>query len=320
MIEKNWDDAGVKNEGSPHRYEQKTRKKERKRPLKRLKTGQKWVLFGVVVALLALWLAWQQESIVTDTYTVSAEGVPERFDELRIVHLSDLHGKEFGTDSVRLLEEVAKLEPDLIAVTGDLIDRAEQLEMLPALAQGLAALAPTYYVTGNHEWAVRQVNGLKELLRENGITVLSNEYVTLERGEDTLVVAGIDDPNGPADQKTGAELRAEITAALGEEVYTILLAHRDSLFEYAGWGYDLVLCGHGHGGIIRIPILDRGLLSTGRTLFPEVDGGLYGIGDGGSCVVSRGLGSNTVPVHAFRLFNRPHLPLVVLSARPESSR
>ena len=81
--------------------------------------------------------------------------------------------------------------------------------------------------------------------------------------------------------------------------------------EYASWGYDLVLCGHGHGGIIRIPILDRGLISNDHTLLPKYDGGLYTIG-GFTCCVSRGLGSNTVPIPLFRLFNRPDLPIIVL--------
>lgn len=279
-----------------------------KRPKRR-----RWLLFLLSAALLCVWFFWQQESLTTVTYTVRSAELPEAFDGLRIVQVSDLHGKEFGEDSTRLLKAVAELHPDLIAITGDLIDREEQFSTVPALAQGLAAIAPTYYVTGNHEWAVRKVSELKDLLTENGVTVLTNEYVTLEQNGQTIVLAGIDDPNGPADQKTGPELRADIAAELGGNVYTVLLAHRDSVFAYSSWGYDLVLCGHGHGGIFRIPLLDKGLLSTDRTFFPEFDGGLYSFPSGGSCVVSRGLGSNTVPVHAFRLFNRPDLPLVILT-------
>ena len=86
------------------------------------------------------------------------------------------------------------------------------------------------------------------------------------------------------------------------------------LMVFYHWGYDLVLCGHGHGGIIRIPILDKGLLSSNRTLFPKYDGGVYTFDNGFVCCVSRGLGSNTVPIHAFRLFNRPDLPILVLQS------
>ena len=264
--------------------------------------------------LLGVWFVWQQESIVTETYEVSGEGLPAAFDGLRIVQISDLHGKLFGADNARLLEAVAELEPDFIASPGDLIDREEQLADVPALAAGLAAIAPTYYVTGNHEWAVRRVSELKQTLTDCGVTVLTNDYVVLEREGERLAVAGVDDPNGPADQKTAAQLRAELTADLGEGVYTVLLSHRDSVDDYAAWGYDLVLCGHGHGGIFRIPILNQGLLSTDRTFFPEYDGGLYELEGGTACVISRGLGSNTVPFRAFRLFNRPDLPLIILRA------
>ena len=276
------------------------------------KRRRRWPIAVLILALLCAWFVWQQESIVTETYQLSAPGLPPAFDGLRIVQLSDVHGKQFGGDNARLLAAVAAQQPDLIVVTGDLIDREEQLAMVPALAAGLADIAPTYYVTGNHEWAVRRVGELKDLLGKNGVTVLSNEYVTLERAGQSIVLAGVDDPNGRADQKTGPELRAEIAAHLGPDVYTILLAHRDTVEDYAAWGYDLVFCGHGHGGMVRVPILDRGLLSTDRTLFPAYDGGAYPLGDGW-CVVSRGLGSNTTPFRAFRLFNRPDLPLTVLN-------
>ena len=288
------------------------------RPRKKSRWLRRAAAVVLLLALGFLFFRWQQEGIVTETYQVTSDRLPAAFDGLRIVQLSDLHGKQFGEGSRELLAAVAALEPDLIAVTGDLIDRAEQLSVVPALARGLAAIAPTYYVTGNHEWAVRRVNDLKGILTQCGVTVLSNEYVTLEREGERLVVAGVDDPNGPYDQKTGPELRSEIDGVEGE-VYTLLLSHRDTVYDYAGWGYDLVLCGHGHGGIVRIPILDRGLLSTDRSFFPEFDGGVYSFADGGNCVVSRGLGSNTVPFRAFRLFNRPDLPLIILNTSEEVS-
>jgi hypothetical protein len=269
--------------------------------------GRRLVWAALLLAALALFFLWQQNGLKTQTVTVTSAALPEAFDGLRIVHLSDLHGKEFGADSQTILEKINSLDPDLIAITGDLIDRAEQLEMVPALARGLAAIAPTYYVTGNHEWAVKCVQELKQTLTDCGVRGLSNQYEIWEKDGATLAVAGVDDPNGPADQKTGDELRGEIDAD-----YTILLSHRDTVSTYANWGYDLVLCGHGHGGVLRIPLLDKGLLGTDRQLFPTIDGGLYGFADGGFCFVSRGLGSNTTPVHLFRLFNRPDLPLLIL--------
>lgn len=275
------------------------------RRLRRL--GRHALLALLILALLTLWFLWQQNGIRTQTVTVTADTLPAAFDGLRIVQLSDLHGKEFGTDNENLLEKVRQLKPDVIAVTGDLIDQESQLEMVPALACGLADIAPTYYITGNHEWAVRRVPELKQLLTGCGVRVLTNGYEIWEKDGATLAIAGVDDPNGPYDQKTGDALRSEIDAD-----FTILLSHRDTVEKYAGWGYDLTLCGHGHGGIVRIPLLDRGVLSTDRSLFPEYDGGLAEYANGGFCFVSRGLGSNTVPFHAFRLFNRPDLPVIVL--------
>ena len=263
----------------------------------------------LIAAALVAWFFWQQNSLKVQTVTVTSAELPAAFDGLRIVHLTDNHGKEFGEDNQKLLHKVAELQPDLIVLTGDLIDQESQLEMVPALARGLSALAPTYYVTGNHEWPLHCVSELKQMLTDCGVKVLTNECEIWELNGATLAVAGVDDPNGPADQKSGKELRGEIEAD-----YTILLTHRNAVFEYAGWGYDLVLCGHGHGGIFRVPLLDRGVLSTDRTFFPEFDGGLYGFADGGWCFESRGLGSNTVPIEAFRLFNRPDLPLIILNS------
>ncbi len=265
------------------------------------------ILILAVLAALLLFFLQQQNDIQTQTVEIQAQELPAAFDGLRIVHLSDLHGKQFGPGSETLLQSVANMKPDLIAVTGDLIDRAEQLDMVPALAKGLSEIAPTYYVTGNHEWAVRRINDLKKMLKENGVRVLSNEFEIWEKDGATIAIAGVDDPNGLLGQKTGDRLRGEITAD-----YTILLSHRDTVDTYAKWGYDLVLCGHGHGGIIRVPWVDRGLFGTGLNLFPQYDGGLVSYQQGGYCFVSRGLGSNTVPVHAFRLFNRPDLPLLIL--------
>ena len=277
-----------------------------RRPRRR---GRRLVLALLVLVALVLWFIWQQNGIRTQTVTVKHPDLPAAFDGLRIVHLSDLHGKEFGADNQTLLKKVAQLQPDLIAITGDLIDREEQFAMVPALAEGLSAIAPTYYVTGNHEWAVRRVPDMKQALTDCGVRVLSNQYEIWEKDGATLAIAGVDDPNGPADQKTGDELRGEIDAD-----YTVLLTHRNTVFEYAGWEYDLVLCGHGHGGIIRVPLWDKGILSTDRSFFPTFDGGLYQFADGASCFESRGLGSNTVPIHAFRLFNGPDLPLIILNS------
>lgn len=272
----------------------------------------RWVA-ALLILLAVGWcfLQWQLWGIQVTVTQVGVHGLPDGFEGLRIVQISDLHGHEYGQDSEALLALVAQQAPEFIVVTGDLIDQESHLAMVPALARGLAAIAPTYYVTGNHEWAVGGVPRLKGILTECSVTVLSNQYVTLERNGDSLVLAGVDDPNGYADQKTPEELYGEIQREAGD-LCTILLAHRNDRFDqYAAAGYDLVISGHAHGGIVRLPFTD-GLLGTDRKLFPTWTAGVYTLGDS-TLFVSRGLGNNTVPIHGFRLFNRPDLAVLELT-------
>ena len=149
------------------------------------------------------------------------------------------------------------------------------------------------------------------LFRSGGVTVLSNGADLLTRGDASLVLAGIDDPNGYADQKTPEELRDEIYAG-AEDPFWILLAHRNTLFkkQYSLLGADLVLSGHGHGGLVRLPFTD-GLFSTDHTLFPSYTAGFYEA-NGSTLFVSRGLGNSG---YTFRLFNRPDLAVLELTAR-----
>ncbi len=262
--------------------------------------------FIVVVAALALFFWWQQNGIVTEEIHVS--GAPAGFDGYRIVLISDVHAKQFGEDNKILLEKTAALRPDMIAVVGDLYHEAAQIDMIPALAAGLTKIAPTYYVTGNHEWAVGDVPKLKELLTQCGVTVLSNEYLTLSRNGDTVALLGADDLNGRADQKTIGELADQAREEKGEDAYLLLLSHRNNRYqEYQTARVDLTLAGHAHGGLIRLPGTD-GLIGPHREWFPEYTAGRYDLTHG-QMVVSRGLG-NQFP--AFRLFNRPDLPVVIL--------
>ncbi|MDD6161071.1 MAG: metallophosphoesterase [Oscillospiraceae bacterium] len=281
---------------------------KRRRPLRLLAV----ILLALVLG--ALWFRWQNWALETNEHTVPPAGLPAGFDGLRIAHLSDLHGHEYGEGSAELLSAVAAAEPELILVTGDLIDQEAQMDMVPALAKGLAEIAPTYYVTGNHEWALgtAAVKQLKALLTDCGVNVLSNRYEVLERGGDTLLLAGVDDPNGYADQKTPEALYTEMEGA-HPGAFSLLLAHRNDQFDrYAAAGFDLVFSGHGHGGIVRLPFTD-GLLGTNRNFFPTRTAGVYTQGDS-TLFVSRGLGNNTVPIRGFRLFNRPDLAVVELRA------
>lgn len=294
----------IKEEDWNGRYASAAGEKRRKRRRRRRRIRRFFTTLAVL-ALLAGWFYWQQNGLSTETIVV--DSAPDGFAGYRIAVISDLHAKEFGENNERLLRFVEGLEPDLIAVTGDILHEEAQLAMVPAVAEGLAAIAPTYYVTGNHEWAAGAVRELEPLLETCGVQVLSNEYVMLEQNGDRLALLGAEDSNGYADQKTVGELADEVRREQGD-VYQILLSHRNNRYEeYAAAGVDLTLSGHAHGGLIRLPGTD-GLIGPQREWMPDYTAGLYDL-DYGQMVVSRGLG-NQLP--AFRLFNRPDVPLVVL--------
>lgn len=295
-------DRGFRSDGGG-RILKKDRRQKR-RPLRRL------AVVLLTAALVGAFVWWDNVSLQTTYTDASFAALPAGFDGCRIVVLSDLQSMEFGTDNCRLLSAVAKAAPEYIFYLGDLVDRdrGRIAGYVETLAKGLAAIAPVYYITGNHEWALGDVPALKKTLTACGVTVLSNQYVLLKRGGDTAVLAGIDDPNGNADQKTPETLAAEIYAQQGDPFW-ILLAHRNNRFasEYSRLGADLVFSGHGHGGIIRLPFTD-GLLSTDRTFFPSYTAGLYEK-NGSALFVTRGLGSSSPFV---RLFNRPEVAVVTL--------
>ena len=294
--------ATTEREGTPHR-----------RPRKKRRHPLRWLAGLLAVAVGGWgWFQWQCWGLQVTQAEAALSRLPEGFDGYRIVHLSDLHGHEYGEGNADLLARVAEQKPDLIVITGDVVDQESQLEMIPALAKGLAAVAPADYVTGNHEWSLGTgtVKELKGLFSQCGVTPLSNQYEILERNGSQMVLAGVDDPNGYADQTTPEELFAQINKQ-APGLFTLLLAHRNDRFgEYAEAGYDFVMSGHGHGGIVRLPFLG-GLVGTDRRFFPDWTAGLYTLGDS-TLFVSRGLGNNTVPFQGFRIFNRPELAVVTL--------
>ncbi len=268
------------------------------------------LLFALLIAAGAVFLHWSNHSLIVEQFTYTSERLPEGFDGCTVVQLSDLHGAQFGENNEKLLAAVRAAEPDYIFLTGDMLDqyRATPQSYAVELGRALSAIAPTYFITGNHEWALPNIRGLKTALAEAGVTVLTNEYTELQREGDAIILAGIDDPNGFADQKTPEELAQEIDSAY-DDPFWLLLAHRNNYFrtQYAALGADLTISGHAHGGLFRLPGTD-GLIGVERNLFPDHTAGFYEV-DGAELFVSRGLGNSG---RTFRLFNRPQVVVLTL--------
>lgn len=261
----------------------------------------------LVLLVLAVLIGDGRLRLTSTEYSLSFDNLPAAFDGFRIVQLSDVHGAVFGEGNERLLQAVAAAEPDLIALTGDLADRDTDLEDTDQLLAGLAEIAPLYYVSGNHEWSEDLLEPLQVLFQRRGVRYLRNEYLTLERADQHIVLAGVEDPNGWRDQLRPDALAEQIRETYPRD-FVLLLGHRNDFLEkYPTLPVDLILCGHAHGGVIRIPGVG-GLLGTNRELFPDYTAGVY-TGETYRLLVSRGLGRmRGIP----RIFNNPEVVVLTL--------
>ena len=274
-------------------------------------------VIGTIFFTLFIWTVWGNTALMTNAVAISSSRIPAAFSGFRIAQVSDLHNAEFGKNNAELLKLLSESRPDIIVITGDLID-ANHTDVGIALgfAQESVRIAPTYYVTGNHEAASQQYDTLKAGLEEEGVIVLEDEAISLERGGETISLIGLADPDftvkgdmfGEAPAMVGTKLKNLNDGEGGE--YAILLSHRPELFEtYVNCGIDLVFAGHAHGGQFRLPFIG-GVVAPNQGLFPKYDAGLYTDG-GTNMVVSRGIGNSIIPL---RFNNRPEIVLVELNA------
>lgn len=282
-----------------------------------------FMLLSLVILLAALIYDSNSRLTVTE-YSVASEKLPRGFEGYTVAQLSDLHGLRLGLEE-DILAAAAAAEPDIIAITGDMVDENTDMERVEDFLSELCSVAPVYFVSGNHEWASGRVDKLKGLikgeyesgaermeavarcLQKCGVHYLSNGYETLSRGEERIILAGVEDPNGPYDMIKPPELVENIRSEAGGD-FLLLLGHRNYWAEkYPELDADIILCGHAHGGIVRLPLLG-GVLGTGFELFPDhvdgaVDTGRY------TMIVSRGLG-NSVPLPRF--LNNPEMVVLKL--------
>lgn len=279
----------------------------------KLKTKSKLITAAAALLIAALIVCDSRYNLQTTRYSISSGKLPLQFDGFRIVHLSDLHGMEFGEDNERLIACVAEQKPDIIALTGDMAENPRQMAVVEGLLKGICSIAPVYYVSGNHEWAGGCAEEMEQLMKKYGVHCLKNSYELIEKGDGRLVIAGVDDPNGRADMIKPDELARQLRSEYPEE-YVIWLGHRNYWVEqYPELPVDLILSGHAHGGIVRLPFLG-GLLSTKHKLGAEYEMGLYYSGE--YCMeVSRGLGNSiSVP----RFLNRPEVVTIVLGSEKQA--
>jgi len=262
-----------------------------------------------VAAGLAVFLHWQNTGLVVSRYNITSEKISQEYNGIKIVHISDLQDAEFGKNNIKLVEKIRKQTPDIIVITGDIIDsHRTDFNKAAEFAGEAVKIAPVYYVSGNHEGVTGRYDKLKEMLVSEGVNVLDNESVYLDE-KHLIRITGAMDPYFSDKQYTADFIKS--TMAENTDCFNIVLCHRPEMFEtYIEAGADLTFCGHAHGGQIRLPFIG-GVLAPHQGLFPEYTEGVHTKG-GKSMVISRGLGNSVFP---FRLFNRPEIVTVELNSK-----
>lgn len=235
-------------------------------------------------------------------------------ENIRVVVLSDLHNREFGPDNADLLERIAALNPDLIAVAGDMVNADEEnLDVVLTLCSGLVEIAAVYYSPGNHESNLMYEKGspIESLLLERGVHVLVNRAEEADIHRTPLLIGGLTTSTEDYEEY-GAEFFEEYE---NSSAFKLLIAHYPSLYyEYLADGnIDLGICGHYHGGQFRFPVVG-GLYHGDTGLFPKYNAGMYKLANGTN-FVSRGMGGhNGLP----RINNRPELAVIDINGRQET--
>ena len=265
---------------------------------------------------LTSWFFYENYTLETTEYDIHSGNLPKEFDGYKICHLSDLHNRSFGYKNKNIIRRVKKLKPDIVVMTGDMVSRQDyNFRGFYSLAKAMAKEYPTYYIIGNHELDLtdNQLSELFSVLRGYGVQVLLNDKVSIERKNKFIDLYGMycglhfykDEKGNYRYPKpfTHNDLRMLI-GEKNKDRFTVLLAHNPLFLDvYAKWKADVVLCGHMHGGALRLGRLG-GIFAPGKRLFPKYYQGLHKK-EKTEMVLSRGLGS-------LRLFNRPEIVLIRL--------
>ncbi|MBQ9833001.1 MAG: metallophosphoesterase [Clostridia bacterium] len=262
--------------------------------------------------------------LTVSSYETEYEQLPEEFDGFTIVNVADLHNALFGEGNSQLLEQIDKAQPDIVVLGGDMMSYGTvNFKRVFLLMEKLAEKYEVYYIFGNHEQNIRVANMLYVIQEAErmGINVMLNDSVAIERNGEKIMLHGLcqykksyRDPyyREPSYYEFSLEEMNEMLGSASDEYVDVLLAHNPLYFDiYSEWGADLVLSGHIHGGLWRIPVIDKGLVSPNEEIFPEYDAGEY-IKNQAHLIVSRGLGGGSVIKP--RLFNRPDLVVVTLTS------
>lgn len=278
---------------------------------------------GIIIVLFVFLMHKEIHHLTVSKYKIRSNKIPTEFNRVKIVLLTDLHNNTFGKNNEDLLRRIRSEHPDYIMIAGDMLighNKADYYETLDFL-KTLSKEFEIYYVNGNHEQRLAEGEETKDtiykeyhdILEENGIHFVHNESIKIKRKDAMIQVTGLEIASDYYKKLKRPKMTNEyIKKCIGKcdpKTYTILLAHNPMYFDYyARWGADLVLSGHIHGGIMRLPLLG-GVISPQYILFPRFDSGRFEQ-DSSTMLLSRGLGVHTLKI---RIFNRPEMMVFTLN-------
>ncbi len=267
----------------------------------------------VLTVLSSLYLYYENTKLQVSNYNIINHNIPVDFNNYKIVQISDFHNTKSKTLTNDLIEEIKEQKPNIIVLTGDLIDSNKtDVEVAINFIKKINNIAPIYYVSGNHEASISSYTKIKEQLVENKVIILDNKTEVLKINESEINLIGIDDPRMAYESFVSDSeiIKVELdNAKYDDNKYNILLSHRPELFDtYVEKELDLVLVGHAHGGQIRIPFIG-GIVAPNQGLFPKYTSGIFEESKT-TMVVNRGIGNSILP---FRINNRPELVIITIN-------
>lgn len=272
----------------------------------------------ILIIIILIFLHYQNNKIDLSEYIIHSNKIT---DQIKIIHLSDLHSKPF----YKVLTNIEKIKPDLIVITGDFInDQGKNKDKMLAFGKKLADAAPVYYITGNHERRLDYFDELMQELRDIGFHVLLNEFSSYKNNNSTVHILGLDENQANFEdykaRKNGTfkykNMKNYFEQLNKQDGFKIVLSHYPENFKgvteqnYSQYDFDLQFSGHAHGGQFILPFIGP-VFSPGQGFRPKYAKGTFG--DRPKLIVSRGLGNAEFP---FRLFNHPEI--IAVTIKPNS--
>ncbi len=281
--------------------------KKQKKPISKVGKFFRILIWSLLGLFLLFIICGLQYNLKIRYYTIDSELISEN---VRILIVSDLHSCKYGKNQEKLINAIDEINPDIIALTGDIVDDELPEEPAYELLSFVAENYDCYYISGNHEaWSGKE-DEIKDVIRGLGITVLEGETVFTTIGNQTISLSGVDDKYNLTSETVSRQYENAVSE-LKDDVFSILLSHRSNdTANFIKYDFDLVLAGHMHGGQWRIPGLVNGIYTPNEGLFPDHCGGYYNLSNGSVLIVSRGLAKETTLIP--RLYNPPELVVVDL--------